>query len=319
MNKNGPCFVQLQLSCNNVASGLHLENATGCGAGLRQHAEKEKIMSRMLLLVLLVSLFLIVGARAQGEPSLNGGFSPVIEDNSFLIEEAYNQEKGVIQHISTLAYAPLARDFTYVFTEEWPLFQPAHQISVTLPYSFMNSNSVRGFGDALINYRYQLFSKEHWAAVAPRISLIFPSGSMEKGLGLGAPGLQVNLPASKRLSKHWITHLNAGFTVQGAKTHDSGVKKTLTAYNVGASVIWLTSSNYNFLLEYVTNFGSELDEAGRKLRFTDPIISPGFRYALNRGSLQVVPGIGLPISIRSGEPRWGLLFYLSFEHPLSHN
>ena len=28
----------------------------------------------------------------------------VIEDNSFLIEEAYNQEPGVVQHIFTAAY-----------------------------------------------------------------------------------------------------------------------------------------------------------------------------------------------------------------------
>jgi hypothetical protein len=276
-------------------------------------------MRQFIILVLLSLPCLTPSARAQGGPSLEGGFPAAIEDNSFLVEEAYNQEEGVIQHISSLTYSRSTRDFVYGFTEEWPLFQPAHQISVTLPYSFLDSNSVRGLGDALINYRYQLFTKERWAAVAPRVSLILPSGSVRNRLGLGAPGLQVNVPVSKRLSNHWITHFNAGFTVQGAKLPSSGIKRTLDAYNVGASLIWLASPKYNFLLEYVTNFGSELDEAGRKLRFTDPIFCPGFRYAINKGSLQIVPGIGVPISISSGEPRWGLLFYLSFEHPLARN
>ena len=31
----------------------------------------------------------------------DGAFSKAIEDNSFLIEEAYNQETGVVQHIFT--------------------------------------------------------------------------------------------------------------------------------------------------------------------------------------------------------------------------
>ena len=274
-------------------------------------------MRRFILLALLALPWLTRSAPAQVDPSLESGLSDVIEDNSFLIEEAYNQEEGVIQHISSLIYNPQTRDFAYGFTEEWPLFKPAHQISVTLPFSFLDSNGVRGWGDALINYRYQLFSKERWAAVAPRVSLILPSGSVRNGLGLGAPGLQVNVPVSKRLSNRWITHFNAGFTVQGAKLPGSGVKRTLDAYNMGASIIWLTSPKYNFLLEYVTNFGSELDEAGRKVRFTDPIFCPGFRYAIDKGGLQIVPGIGVPVSVRSGEPRWGVLFYLSFEHPLA--
>ncbi len=276
-------------------------------------------MRRFMIFALLALPLLARSAGAQGGPSSEGGFPEAIEDNSFLIEEAYNQEQGVIQHISSVTYAPSKQDFLYSFTEEWPLFQQAHQISLTLPYSFLDSIGARGLGDAMINYRYQLLSKERWAAIAPRLSLILPSGSAPNGLGLGGPGVQVNVPVRKRLSNHWITHFNAGFTAQGAKLPDSGIRKTLTAYNAGASFIWLASPKYNFLLEYVTNFGSELDEAGGKVRFTDTIFSPGFRYAINRGRLQIVPGIGAPISVRNGESRWRLLFYLSFEHPLARN
>jgi hypothetical protein len=71
-----------------------------------------------------------------------------IQDNSFLIEEAYNQEAGVVQHIFTFMRS---RGGTYVstFTQEWPVRGLTHQLSYTLPVQ-------RRRGDALINYRYQL-------------------------------------------------------------------------------------------------------------------------------------------------------------------
>ena len=56
-----------------------------------------------------------------------------IQDNSFLIEEAYNQEAGVVQHIQTLRR--IRRDWFYTFTQEWPLGSQAHRFSYTVPYS----------------------------------------------------------------------------------------------------------------------------------------------------------------------------------------
>jgi hypothetical protein len=68
-----------------------------------------------------------------------------IQDNSFLIEEAYNQEAGVVQHIFTYMRS---RGGTYAstFTQEWPVRGLTHQLSYTLPVQ-------RRRGDALINYR----------------------------------------------------------------------------------------------------------------------------------------------------------------------
>src|SRR6185312_16420034 len=51
-----------------------------------------------------------------------------IQDNSFLIEEAYNQESGVVQHISTFERAD-GGDWAYSFTQEWPLGGIRHQLS----------------------------------------------------------------------------------------------------------------------------------------------------------------------------------------------
>ena len=43
-----------------------------------------------------------------------------IMDNSFLIEEAYNQEEGVVQHINTFMRQRHG-DWLYTFTQEWPI------------------------------------------------------------------------------------------------------------------------------------------------------------------------------------------------------
>jgi hypothetical protein len=55
-----------------------------------------------------------------------------IEDNSFLIEEAYNQDPGVIQHISSFQYLK-QNTWIYTFTDEWPVPGMKHQLSMTLP------------------------------------------------------------------------------------------------------------------------------------------------------------------------------------------
>ena len=37
-----------------------------------------------------------------------------IQDNSFLIEEAYNQEDGVVQHIQVFQYLKKSKDWQYL-------------------------------------------------------------------------------------------------------------------------------------------------------------------------------------------------------------
>jgi len=54
------------------------------------------MMRRSLFMFLF--LFWASTTLAQESPSRE---SPPIQDNSFLIEEAYNQEAGVVQHVNT--------------------------------------------------------------------------------------------------------------------------------------------------------------------------------------------------------------------------
>lgn len=276
------------------------------------------MISRNTVTSIFILLFTSLTILAQQQ-----GFSKAIEDNSFLIEEAYNQEERVIQHISNAVYfREPQHDVAYTFTQEWPIGK-RNQLSFTIPYGFLNSNSVNGVGDVMINYRYQLLTSNDWAAVAPRISIVLPTGNVNKNLGLGTAGVQVNFPASKRLSEFFVAHVNIGFTfLPEAKTPNTingfqVEKHKLTWYNFGGSIIWLAGKKLNFMLEYLMNIANEIDEFDNVNGFTEKILSPGIRYAIDIGELQIVPGLAFPFSFSSRQvgTRVGMIFYLSFEHP----
>jgi hypothetical protein len=250
-----------------------------------------------------------------------GGDEYVIEDNSFLIEEAYNQEPGIIQHISNLVHVSpwSAGEFAYSLTEEWPVGGRAHQAGFTLPYYRQGGPGGNGAGDILLNYRYQLSSEG--VAVAPRLSVILPTGDEARGLGSGVVGIQANLPVSRRLGRAFVGHLNAGITVlPGVESADAAGGKashTLTAYSAGGSVIWLASRRLNLHLEGLFSDEGEPGPSGGVDRTSEFILNPAARYAADFGSLQVVPGFGVPVLFTGGaRPRASFFFYLSFEHPL---
>src|SRR5688572_28402415 len=75
-------------------------------------------------------------------------------DNSFLVEEAFNQEPGIFQNILVVRRANIGAWETG-FTQEWPLFTQRHQISYTVP--FASSDGESGVGDAFVHYRVQIF------------------------------------------------------------------------------------------------------------------------------------------------------------------
>src|SRR4029078_4316463 len=83
-----------------------------------------------------------------------------IADNSFLIEEAYNQEAGVVQHISTFSRPHGGGAWNYAFTQEWPLGGITKQLSYQLPMVTPAGGSGAGIGDVALNYRYQLVARE---------------------------------------------------------------------------------------------------------------------------------------------------------------
>ena len=241
-----------------------------------------------------------------------------IEDNSFLIEEAYNQEDRVVQHISNFAILnPKAGSLQFSFTQEWPLFSHEHQFSYTLNYS--GSGGIGAFGDLLLNYRYQLFDSEDGVAVAPRLSLVVRTASGVASSGTTRPGWQISLPLSRRVSNDFALHFNVGVEIDPgySSINDDGSRKATTLMQnlLGLSAIWLAKEHFNILCEILYTSRQDAGDTGEVTRSTEVILNPGFRASLDIGSLQIVPGLGVPVRIDRGMTRAGVFFYLSFEHP----
>jgi len=242
-----------------------------------------------------------------------------IQDNSFLIEEAYNQGPGVVQHINTFTLFDDTDDWAYSFTQEWPAPGLRHQLSYTLPWQSLEGSpdGKDGAGDVALNYRYQLLgSGETAVAVSPRFSLILPTGDEEEGRGLGALGFQVNLPLSVVLGSRAITHVNLGATFTPGAKNEFGDEADLTAYNFGQSFIWLARDNFNVMLELAYNSGEEIVGRGLTEGSDSFFINPGIRWSHDfANGLQIVPGLAVPIGVGPSEGERAVFVYLSFEHP----
>ena len=235
-----------------------------------------------------------------------------IEDNSFLIEEAYNQEAGVVQFINSFQYLKKSKDWVYTFTNEIPIGSQAHQFSYTIPYQRVDANQSSGVGDILLNYRFQLLN-EGPIAMAPRLSLVIPSGKYEDGLGQGGYGLQFNHAVSLKIHNNFANHWNLGFTWLPEGKDSAGNKSSTSTFNYGTSVIYLLSDSLNFLTE-VVGTSTELVSGTNQTTRTDTLfIVPGLRYAFDLHEWQVVPGIGFPVGLGGSERESGLLAYLSIE------
>lgn len=240
-----------------------------------------------------------------------------IQDNSFLIEEAYNQEKGVVQHIQAFQYME-GGNWAYTFTQEWPVVTQKHQFSYTIPYlRFDDPEDQTGIGDILLNYRYQAVLQGP-IAFSPRISLVTPTGDHEEGFGNDAWGVQGNLPMSVDLADRWVTHWNLGATfIPDAKGAD-GSQADITGFNYGVSFIYFVNNNFNLMLELVGNTNEVVGDGGRIETEDSFLINPGMRFAIDFASgLQVVPGLSFPIGIGPSEGDFGVFCYLSFEHPFT--
>jgi hypothetical protein len=213
-----------------------------------------------------------------------------IIDNSFLVEEAFNQERGVFQNILTWSRIR-SNEWSASFTQEWPVPGVRHQLSYTIPFSKVSG--VGGFDDLFINYRFQALSGENGGlAVSPRISLTVPDGDAAAGHGSGKVGLQVAVPASRQLGDFYL-HANAGVT---------WIADAPNTILLAGSGIWRTTPMFHLMLEAV----AQLDEA-----FT---LAPGLRRGWGTEK-QLVVGIAAPITWSRGSRQTALLTYFSYERP----
>jgi hypothetical protein len=265
-------------------------------------------------------MILLLCAAAQGQTPPVLPNQPGIQDNSFLMEEAYNQEFGVVQHISNFTRFWNSKDWAYTFTQEWPVpGDPRHQFSYTIPIQHAGDfrGSGPGIGDVLLNYRYQVLGNgKARVAIAPRFSLLLPTGDVKTGRSVGGYGAQTNTAVSIVLCPKLVTHLNAGATFVPHAQDKFGNRAFSSGYNLGQSFIWLANRRFNILLETVFSaqqqvIASEKTEWARSL-----YMNPGIRWAYNfENGLQIVPGVAVPVGIGPSYGEKAIFFYLSLEHP----
>ncbi len=237
-----------------------------------------------------------------------------IQDNSFLIEEAYNQERGVVQHISTFDNGD-AETWEYAFTQEWSLGGIRHQLGYTLPV--LDAGLGTGIGDVGINYRLQVIGDpETRLLLAPRLTLLLPTGSHAEARGSGGTGIQLNLPLTYVVAPQVVTHWNAGATLIPSASAPAGGSASATSVKLGAGVVWLLRPSVNLLVEGVWTSDAAAVGDGITARDANAWVSPGIRAAFNAGGVQVVPGVAYVIGV--GPSRGESLFlYLSLEHAFS--
>lgn len=271
---------------------------------------------KTLLLQVIFSVLASTHGLAQSSKTQPPSKPTPIQDNSMFVEEAYNQEDGVVQHINNLNYSFTSGNWFYSFTQEWPVWGLKHQFSYTVPVSGLDDTGERGLGDILLNYRYQLTgNSEARLLIAPRVSLVLPTGDSSRGLGSGATGIQFNLPVTFMITEKLASHSNAGFTYTHSGKNIAGDTANLEAYNLGQSFIWLIHPRFNLMVEA---FYARIDQVvarGIKDYETQIFVNPGVRWAHDlKNGLQIVPGIAFPTGLGRSSGDVGVFFYLSFEH-----
>lgn len=259
-----------------------------------------------------------------------------IRDNAFLVEEAFNQEPGEVQHIFNWINLwdrngdGRTRDFLANYTMELPLGSQKHQFSFTTQFltAFSQPNvgsaSQQGdVGDTFLNYRYQLLADDDFLRVAPRFSVILPTGDKRLGLGTGEVGYQFNLPIS-RYGDNFDFHFNAGVTytpgVSAVLADDSGLaealspRQNLSGYNLGASAFWKPRVDLHFFVETLALWFDDIDDSGSKTHNAHVFVNPGLRFAIIQDPVEWVLGVSVPVGLTRESPDIGVFAYMSIEH-----
>lgn len=241
-----------------------------------------------------------------------------IRDNSFLVEEAFNQEPGEMQHIFNFIFGLHNEDIEAAHTTEFSLYRK--QLQGAVSGSFSNDQVTLSESVVGLHLRYQFLDDPSFASAFRLAGLTDLSIKDEFEF-------QSNLSMSIPIALRWIVHANVGLTYV-----DFGNASIVDAFGsgnyrrsdyqwnhtAGGSAIYALDQNFHLMIEYVFNRSIDYSSGYSTSRFTTDtgIINPGFRYAINliSGSQWVI-GAGVPIGVmESNRDDRQLFIYLSFEH-----
>ena len=240
--------------------------------------------------------------------------SAKIEDNSFLLEEAYNQEWGVYQFIQKYQTSNKG-NIEYSFENEIPISDKVHQFSYEFARIKSDGQSQSKFGDTTLNYRWQPLNKDGFL-LAERIGLIVPTGNVAEGTSSGVVGFEFMQAATLTLSDRWMNHWNLGFEVlPNAKTAGHSARGTQSGFTAATSLIYLLSDNFNLMMEALVQTGQSINADETKEISSSVTLNPGVRWAwdFDWKDTQIVPGVSFPTEILNDRTEHSVLVYLSIE------
>lgn len=275
-------------------------------SGLPGRAARSRTVGPALLAAWLAPFVGTLDARGQAPSGEESPARFAIVDNSFFIEEAFNQEPGIFQNILGLLRSDEGT-WELAFTQEWPAGTQRHQLSYTIP--FAGGDGASGIGDIFVHYRLQALTEtEERPAFAPRLSLILPTGDEDEGFGSGHMGAQTNLPFSKQVGDVYL-HWSAGLTY----ARQDG--ESLWTPNLGASAIWRAGPMLNLMLETVAHFEERIVGPGATHREATWLLAPGVRGGWNLGDHQLIVGGAVAVGLTETSDDFSVFAYFSYELP----
>jgi Putative MetA-pathway of phenol degradation len=250
---------------------------------------------------------------------LSGQKYRLLQSNGLLVETAYHQEAGELQHTFAMSRTN-RRNWASVFTEEIPLGSGKHQLSFSLPAQLVRNDaeSFRGIGDAKFEYSYFLYgNNSSKVTFAPGFGVSLPTGNYRKELGAGASGVSAKLPVSVMLGKRFAANSTFEMSYTRRAKNAEGEKANLVGYEFGQSFVWFAKPKLNLLVEAVWERSPEVIGDNLKKYERELYVSPGVRWAHTfKNGLMIIPSIGVPIGVGASRGTHGIFFSIGFEHSI---
>lgn len=255
--------------------------------------------------------------ETEKQNNSSGNKYRLLQSNGLLVETAYHQEKGELQHGFSFSRTN-RRNWSTSFGEEIPLNSKKHQLSIEVPAQFFkNEDGVRGAGDTKIAYSYILVgSNSSRLTFSPEVGVWIPTGNYRKELGRGGAGVSVRMPISLILGERIASNTTFEMTFTPKAKNHEGERANLTDYEIGQSFVWFAKPKFNVLVEAV--WEREQEVIGDRLRKSERefYISPGLRWGHQINNFLIVPKIGFPIGIGSSRSERGIFFGFAVEQSL---
>jgi hypothetical protein len=241
----------------------------------------------------------------------------LLQSNGLLVDTAYHQEDGEVQH--ALTFSRSRKDgWASAVSQEWPLFSEKHQVSISLPADLFvkRLDGSRGVGDLTLEYSYFLLGDNRSrVTVSPGVGISLPTGSVTKGLGAGGAGASVKLPISVMLSRRLASNSTVELGYVPSAKNGEGDQFHIRKYELGQSFVWFARPNFNVLLEAVWEKSRATNGGGFKEIESESFVSPGVRWAhVFHNGVSIIPGVAVPVGVGTSRGARGILFYLAVEH-----